>query len=53
MIASRQGASLQSVMKQGRWRHVGTVLGYIEEGQRFQENASGILLQPKEHTEDK
>jgi len=42
--ASRNGASLQSIMRQGRWQHEGTVLGYIEEGQRFEDNAADILL---------
>jgi len=31
-----------------RWRHQGTVLGYIEAGQRFEENAAKILLSEDE-----
>jgi len=38
--ASRQGAMFHAIMRQGRWRHQGTVLGYIEAGQRFEENAA-------------
>lgn len=47
--ASRQGASLKAIMRQGRWRHIGTVLGYIEEGQRFEDNAAALILQ-NEHS---
>jgi site-specific recombinase XerD len=42
--ASRKGAPFISIMRHGRWRHEGTVLGYIEEGQRFLENAAKIIL---------
>ncbi len=48
--ASRKGASLKAIMQQGRWRHVSTVLGYIEEGQRFNDNAAGIILRDEEET---
>lgn len=37
--ASAAGASFKSIMRQGRWRHEGTVLEYIEDGQKFQDNA--------------
>lgn len=43
--ASRKGAPFITIMRHGRWKHEGTVLGYIEEGQRFEENAAGIILQ--------
>lgn len=43
--ASRKGAPFVSIMRHGRWRHEGTVLGYIEEGQRFLANAAQILFQ--------
>lgn len=43
--ASQNGASFVSIMRQGRWRHEGTVLGYIEEGQRFETNAAKVILQ--------
>lgn len=42
--ASQKGASLGAIMRQGRWRHEGTVHGYIEEGQRFDANAAGSIL---------
>jgi integrase len=43
--ASRSGAPFVSIMRHGRWRHERTVLGYIEEGQRFETNAAKIILQ--------
>jgi len=43
--ASRKGAPFASIMRHGRWRHEGTVLGYIEEGQRFEANAAKIIFQ--------
>ena len=46
--ASRSGAPIMSIMRQGRWRHEGTVLGYIEEGQRFEANAAKIILQKEQ-----
>ena len=46
--ASHKGASLKAIMRQGRWRHVSTVLGYIEEGQRFEDNAAALILQDDE-----
>lgn len=42
--ASRKGAPLGSIMRHGRWRHEGTVLGYIDEGKRFDQNAASIML---------
>lgn len=41
---SKSGASFASIMRHGRWRHEKTVLGYIEEGQRFQDNAAKHLI---------
>ena len=43
--ASLNGASLGSIMRQGRWTHEGTVYGYIEESQGFQANAASSILQ--------
>jgi len=37
--ASRKGATFKSIMQQGRWKSQGTVLEYIEAGQRFEDNA--------------
>lgn len=42
--ASRKGAPFGSIMRHGRWRHEGTVLGYIDEGKRFDQNAASIML---------
>ena len=44
-MASQKGASLKAIMRQGRWQHVSTVLGYIEEGQRFEDNAAATVLE--------
>lgn len=38
--ASRDGASLPAIMRQGRWKNVNTVIEYIEAVQRFEENAA-------------
>lgn len=46
--ASRQGASLKAIMRQGRWIEVRTVLGYIDEANAFEDNAAHTLLKPKE-----
>ena len=42
--ASQKGAPFGAIMRQGRWRHEGTVLGYIEEGKRFEANAVNYIL---------
>ncbi|KAF3999432.1 tyrosine-type recombinase/integrase [Glaciimonas immobilis] len=42
--AYRAGARFQDIKRQGGWRHDGTVQGYIEEAERFDENAAGHLL---------
>jgi hypothetical protein len=43
--ASRDGVSIPAIMRQGRWKQVGTVMEYIEAAQRFEENAAGQILQ--------
>jgi integrase len=43
--ASRDGVSLPAIMRQGRWKQVGTVMEYIDAAQRFEENAAGHVLQ--------
>lgn len=43
--ASKKGVPIVAIMRQGRWRHEGTVYGYIEEGKQFQDNAASLLLQ--------
>jgi integrase len=45
--ASRSGASFGAIMQQGRWKHEGTVLGYIEEGKRFEGNAVSTMIGPQ------
>lgn len=42
--ASKKGAPFGAIMRQGRWRHEGTVLGYIDEGKKFENNAADALL---------
>lgn len=42
--ASQQGATLGSIMRQGRWRNETTVHGYIQEGKRFETNAASKIL---------
>lgn len=42
--ASRDGASLPAIMRQGRWKNVNTVMEYIDAAQRFEENAAGSIL---------
>jgi integrase len=42
--ASKNGASLPSIMRQGRWQHEGTVIEYIEESQLFENNAADLIL---------
>jgi integrase len=49
--ASRKGVALGPIMRQGRWRHEGTVLGYIDEGKRFDQNAASVLL--NQHDQEK
>lgn len=43
--ASRRKAPLATIMRQGRWRNVNTLMHYIEAGQRFEDNAAGLLLE--------
>lgn len=42
--AAKHNAPFQSIMRQGRWKHEGTVLGYIEEGKRFDGNAVNFIV---------
>lgn len=42
--ASRNGASISAIMRQGRWRQVSTVIEYIEAAQRFDENVASHIL---------
>lgn len=42
--ASRMGAGLPAIMRQGRWKQVNTVMEYIEASERFAENAASSVL---------
>jgi integrase len=42
--AHRAGASFESIKRQGGWSHDGTVREYIDEAQRFEDNAAAVLL---------
>jgi site-specific recombinase XerD len=42
--ASRKKASIASIMRQGRWRSMRTVMEYIEEGQRLEDNAANAIF---------
>lgn len=42
--ASRHGASLPAIMRQGRWKNMNTVMEYIEATQRFEDNAAASVL---------
>lgn len=43
--AANAGAPLQAIMRAGRWKQTNTVMGYIEEGERFTDNAAMSVLQ--------
>ncbi|TAK78708.1 MAG: site-specific integrase, partial [Gammaproteobacteria bacterium] len=43
--ASRMGAGLAAIMRQGRWKQVNTVMEYIEASERFSENAASKIIQ--------
>lgn len=43
--ASSIGANLASIMRQGRWKQVNTVMEYIEASERFSENAALKVIQ--------
>ena len=42
--AATEGATLPAIMRQGRWKHVNTVIEYIEAAQRFEDNAADIAI---------
>lgn len=42
--ASRNGATLSSIIRQGRWKSANTVMEYVEESQLFGDNAAHALL---------
>ena len=42
--AATEGATLPAIMRQGRWKHVNTVIEYIEAAQRFDDNAADLAI---------
>jgi integrase len=42
--ASRNGSDISSIMKQGRWRDVNTVMEYIDENKRFEDNVAHRII---------
>ena len=50
--ASRKGAAFVSIMRHGRWRNESTVLEYIAEGQRFEDNAAHVILQKDGYSQE-
>lgn len=40
---TRQGSSLEALMRHGRWKNASTVIGYIEESARFSDNPASLL----------
>ncbi|MCP4256874.1 MAG: site-specific integrase [Ketobacter sp.] len=51
--ASSAGASIKSIMRQGRWRHEGTVLQYIEAGQKYDDNAVTAIAESTDNKKTK
>ncbi len=47
------GASFAAIKRQGGWRHDGTVWGYIEEAERFRDNAASALLAKRREEKEK
>ena len=43
--AARTNASIQTIMRSGRWKQVNTVMEYIEASERFIDNAASNVLQ--------
>lgn len=46
--ASQKNVPIKTIMRQGRWRHVNTVMQYVDDGQIFEENAAGMLMDQSE-----
>lgn len=42
--ASKNNVPFTSIKRQGRWRGDASVMGYIDEGKRFDQNAAGMML---------
>ncbi len=42
-VAAHKGASIDAIMRQGRWKHSNTVLGYIDDANKFKSNAASLI----------
>ena len=42
--ASMKGSSIPSIMRQGRWVNTNSVMGYIDEAAKFNDNAASAIL---------
>lgn len=49
--ASKNNVPFASIKRQGRWRGDSSVMGYIDEGKRFDQNAAGIMLNMRNKNE--
>lgn len=41
--ATHAGAGIDSIMRQGRWKHSNTVMGYIDDANKFKSNAASLM----------
>ena len=49
--ASKNNVPFVSIKRQGRWRGDSSVMGYIDEGKRFDQNAAGMMLNMRNKNE--
>jgi len=49
--ASKNNVPFASIKRQGRWRGDSSVMGYIDEGKRFDKNAAGMMLNTRNKNE--
>ena len=49
--ASKNNVPFASIKRQGRWRGDSNVMGYIDEGKRFDQNAAGMMLNMRNKNE--
>jgi integrase len=50
--ASKNNVPFASIKRQGRWRGDSSVMGYIDEGKRFDQNAAGMMLKTRNKNEE-
>lgn len=41
--ATHAGAAIDAIMRQGRWKHSNTVMGYIDDANKFKKNAASLM----------